>query len=361
MKKNIKINNWVEFKESLNYKEDELLQEKWYHNLLVGLMMINPTLGSIAQSLDNDNIVRTEVLNVSQEDALNDIHNMIEHVKNNKKEFENSEKIISQLEKIIKKYESGVITIDSMNKIAKEFIETSKDSPNPSVTISEIDNERGDKRFQNEKTIKDDMGFSKIQETSTLEVTVESEPTTIFVNIFEEGTFESGTYNVDSTLATTINDTLSFYRSKGYTTKIVNIESSTDGQGLSNNLKRDLEDKGYSGDNKGLSQLRNDALKNYLIENVEVDSNQITQNPLFVDDGVIDQSLRYNKIEIKVEKKESTPGETEESIVCVYYKIYSGDDVKIEKDRKSNYKPKKNKKIKGTTDKHGCPTFKVKR
>ena len=352
------LENYNKFKDGL-FKDEEV-NEKWYHNLLTGLMLLAPSM-SQAQSLNSVDTDGVKIETVSQEDALEDIQSIIEHVKSNKKEFKNSEKVISQLEKLLRKFESGTISQDSMNKIAQEFVKQSKDSPDPSINIATIDNSRGEKRFDNEKQIKQDIGYTQIQEVTELSETIASEPTTIYVNIFEEGNFESGTYNVDSTLAGTINDTLSFYKSKGYNTKIVKIESSTDGQGLSDNLKRDLISKGYSGDNKGLSELRNDALKNYLIENVDVDSNKIDQSPLFVDNGIIDQSLRYNKIEIEVEKTESTPGESEESIVCVYYKIYSGDDVKIEKDRKTSYKPKKNKKISGTTDKHGCPTFKVNR
>lgn len=354
----------MKYLESYNkFKEDfkgEEVNEKWYHNLLTGLMLLVPSM-SQAQNLNSLDSEGNKIETVSQEDVLEDIHSIINYVKSNKKEFKNSEKIISQLENLLKKFESGVISQDSMNKIAQEFVKQSKESPDPSINIASIDNSRGEKRFSNDKSIKDNTGFTKIQETTTLDITIESEPTIILVNIFEEGKFESGSYRVDSTLATTVNDTLSFYKSKGYNTKIVGIESSTDGQRLSDNLKKDLIGKGYSGDNEGLSRLRNDALKEYLIKNVDIDSNKIIQDPKFTDNGVIDRSLRYNKIKIEIEKVKSETPKTKESVVCVYYKIYDGDDIRIDIDHKNGYKNHKSEKISGTTDTKGCPTFKVNR
>ena len=49
-----KIKNWKQFNEKYNYSDDAIY-EKWYHNLLAGLMMIMPSVTQAA-GVSNDKI-----------------------------------------------------------------------------------------------------------------------------------------------------------------------------------------------------------------------------------------------------------------------------------------------------------------
>jgi len=82
----------------------------------------------------------------------------------------------------------------------------------------------------------------------------------------------------------------------------VEIESSTDKTPLTSRLKADLESKGYSGDNKGLSKARSNAIKSFLIS-LGVNPDNVTVVNLADEgkEGGYDPSARYVKL-ILVEK-----------------------------------------------------------
>jgi outer membrane protein OmpA-like peptidoglycan-associated protein len=82
----------------------------------------------------------------------------------------------------------------------------------------------------------------------------------------------------------------------------IQIESSTDKTPLTPRLKADLESKGYSGDNKGLSKARSNAIKSFLIS-LGVNPENITVVNLADEgkEGGYDPSARYVKL-ILVEK-----------------------------------------------------------
>lgn len=93
----------------------------------------------------------------------------------------------------------------------------------------------------------------------------------------------------------------------------VNIESSTDKTPLTPRLKADLESKGYSGDNKGLSKARSNAIKSFLMS-LGINPDNVTVVNLADEgkEGGYDPSARYVKL-ILIEKGDKTGGGPEYS------------------------------------------------
>jgi len=91
----------------------------------------------------------------------------------------------------------------------------------------------------------------------------------------------------------------------------IEIESSTDKTPLTSRLKADLESKGYSGDNKGLSKARSNAIKDFLTS-LGINPDNVTVVNLSDEgkEGGYDPSARYVKL-ILVEKDDNTGGRSE--------------------------------------------------
>jgi hypothetical protein len=107
----------------------------------------------------------------------------------------------------------------------------------------------------------------------------------------------------------------------------IQIESSTDKTPLTPRLKADLESKGYSGDNKGLSKARSNAIKSFLMS-LGVNPDNITVINLADEgkEGGYDPSARYVKL-ILVEKGGDTGSGTEyfvEEDVIVWLQTIKG-------------------------------------
>ena len=91
----------------------------------------------------------------------------------------------------------------------------------------------------------------------------------------------------------------------------VQIESSTDKTPLTPRLKADLESKGYSGDNKGLSKARSNAIRSFLMS-LGINPDNVTVVNLADEgkEGGYDPSARYVKL-ILIEKGGDTGGSSE--------------------------------------------------
>ena len=89
----------------------------------------------------------------------------------------------------------------------------------------------------------------------------------------------------------------------------IKIESSTDKTPLTPKLKADLESKGYSGDNKGLSKARSNAIKSFLIS-LGVNPDNITVVNLADEgkEGGYDPSARYVKLTLVEKGSDSGSG-----------------------------------------------------
>ena len=137
-----------------------------------------------------------------------------------------------------------------MHQIAKKFIEESKDAKNPNILIKILDTDN----LHNPKV---NDTYEQISEVSSIEEVVKiSNPKTIYTEFgVENSTFESGGYVPDTSISILMNDSIQKLEKLGFQVTGCLIKSSTDGQGLSDRLKKDLKSKGYSGDNKDYQKL----------------------------------------------------------------------------------------------------------
>lgn len=127
------------------------------------------------------------------------------------------------------------------------------------------------------------------------------------INFNDNAFFASGEFTLDDSGVQEIKNVLdSIDTSEGVLLNVI-IESSTDKQGLSTNLQKKLLSLGYSRNNKGLSQARNNAVMQVL-ESQGIDSSLIEQTVLFEQgEGVINPIARYVRVRIQVLHVEVTP------------------------------------------------------
>jgi hypothetical protein len=145
------------------------------------------------------------------------------------------------------------------------------------------------------------------------EVTIQKPDTTVHIDEirFDDNQyFASGKYDLNEDMADSISSAIDNIIAQGGILSGVNVESSTDKQGLSIRLQNELKGLGYSGDNAGLSKARCEQIINHL-EGLGIDSSIITNNQIVESGtGTVDASARYVIIKIVYLDKEivSTPG-----------------------------------------------------
>ena len=178
--------------------------------------------------------------------------------------------------------------------------------------------------------------------------------------------FASGKYNLNEDMSDSISSVIDDIREKLGIITGIQVESSTDKQGLSIGLQNELKGLGYSGDNKGLSKARCEQITKHL-ESLGIDSSLITSNQL-VEGGkeTIDVSARYVIVKIVYLDKEviSTPGIVDKipELEEIYYlsKEFTGKYPTVKKNHKKikyvKYKYKKIK-IKMCSNIDGCFYF----
>ena len=89
--------------------------------------------------------------------------------------------------------------------------------------------------------------------------------------------FASGKYNLNEDMGDSISSTIDDILAQGGIISGIQVESSTDKQGLSIRLQNELKGIGYSGDNTGLSKARCEQITDYLV-GLGVDSSLVTSN-----------------------------------------------------------------------------------
>jgi len=172
--------------------------------------------------------------------------------------------------------------------------------------------------------------------------------------------FASGKYNLNEDMSDSISSVIDDIREKLGIITGIQVESSTDKQGLSIRLQNELKGLGYSGDNKGLSKARCEQITKHL-ESLGIDSSLITSNQL-VEGGkeTIDASARYVIVKIVYLDKEviSTPGIVDKipELKEIYYlsKEFTGKYPTVKKNHKKikhdvKYKKTKIKKCSNIT------------
>jgi hypothetical protein len=166
------------------------------------------------------------------------------------------------------------------------------------------------------------------------EQTIES----VQLKMNEETMFESGRFMLSGLDAQNIQNTLDSIQESGSALLGVTIISSTDKQGISPRLQNILKSEGYSPNNQGLSQARNNGVK-VVIESLGVDSSIINQVTLAEKGNqTIDQSARYVVAIFDVVKNtQPAPAESPEvkSNINTAYTLIKA-KVKRHKDRETN-------------------------
>jgi outer membrane protein OmpA-like peptidoglycan-associated protein len=134
----------------------------------------------------------------------------------------------------------------------------------------------------------------------------------------EDAMFASGKFVISQTDGQNIKSVLDSIEQSESTLVHVTIISSTDKQGISPRLQAVLQSQGYSPDNQGLSQARNNGTKDFLTS-FGVDGSIIKQDILFEQGNAkIDQSARYVKVIFDVVKiPTKAPGESFDTLTTV--------------------------------------------
>lgn len=123
--------------------------------------------------------------------------------------------------------------------------------------------------------------------------------------------FASGKFDLSIEMKDAISESLNNILDTGGVITDVEIVSSTDKQGLSQNLQKLLKSLGYTPDNQGLSKARSNSVSDYLQE-LGVNNTLIGINNKYEEgEQEIEQSARYVSIDIHymVVDKDVTPGE----------------------------------------------------
>lgn len=132
--------------------------------------------------------------------------------------------------------------------------------------------------------------------------------------------FESGKFTLSQSIKDSISNAINQISVTGPITNIV-ITSSTDKQGLSQNLQTELKKLGYSPDNKGLSDARAASVIEYL-KSFGINGTLIEVQSMFEQGGEIDQSARFVSLDIYyLEIPEELP-QREETVIKKINKTY---------------------------------------
>jgi hypothetical protein len=174
------------------------------------------------------------------------------------------------------------------------------------------------------------------------EVTIQKPDTTVHIDEikFDDNQyFASGRYILNEDMADSISSAIDNIIAQGGIISGIQVESSTDKQGLSLRLQNELKGLGYSGDNTGLSKARCEQITDYLVS-LGINDTLITDNQIVeAGTGTIDASARYVIIKIVYLDKEvvSTPGIVEK-VPQLKEVHYLSKEVEITKHKKTRHK-----------------------
>lgn len=164
--------------------------------------------------------------------------------------------------------------------------------------------------------------------------------------------FESGKYELNQEIIDSLEATIDGIIVDNGVIMGIMVESSTDKQGLSLRLQKELNSKGYEGNNKGLSKARCESITSYL-ESIGVDSSIIKTNQIYeAGSGNVDQNARYVTIKIVYIKQQSieTPSVISKLTPEVKETYYLSKEYTVKKKKrkrkKGNYKKPRVKKFK---------------
>jgi hypothetical protein len=179
-------------------------------------------------------------------------------------------------------------------------------------------------------------------DTLWTEVTIQKPDTIVHkdeIRFDDNQYFASGKYNLNEDMADSISSVIDNIISQGGIISGIQVESSTDKQGLSIRLQNELKGIGYSGDNTGLSKARCGQITDYLV-GLGIDSSLVTSNQVVeAGTGTVDASARYVIVKIVYLDEEvvATPGIVEK-IPQLKEIHYLSKEVEITKQKKKRHR-----------------------
>jgi hypothetical protein len=247
----MKINRYNQFINEKNSLNDERINEELgWKDILMGVALFAGTLGA-SQKAEAQKIVDTKGAQISSflskenEDEIIQQLQDAGYTKAAAKLKDNQVKYEDLVKEIGKKDKSGARYAEEAYKLPTGNLESLKNKLMSGFAITSAE----------KKILRD-----TIMEMPNPEITYD----TITVNVPQDEMFASGAFELNPDATKAFTDSLTKMKDDGLIITKVTIESSTDKQGLSERLQKLLKSKGFTGDNAGLSNARNNSFENFI-------------------------------------------------------------------------------------------------
>jgi len=312
--------------------------------LLANIVLGNVTLAHAKDKIDNQDVKDKIAYVLSNKDQLTSVIDSLE------------KSGMSDAAKVIKNNADEVS--DQLNKLDKDDVNYS--------TVKDI----------NTLKIRLNSGWALSSITmDTLKETIKSNPETVSkvvwdtvsISVSPQEMFEEGSFTLSSGIKDSLTGILKEVSRQKLVVAGIGIESSTDKQRVSIQKAKELEDKGFEGNNKGLSEARNSALKNFFVS-LNGDTIKINQKVLFEQgQGTVgavdpqDPSARYVKVNLIVFHVEKSTSSSKGKDTVIIKEIIKGFKLVKPMPKIKPQKSEKIKTIKTTVNRHssktisGCP------
>ena len=282
-------------------KDSELLEEGW-KDVLLGLTLLANVAGVKAQTVDvsTDTIKSAELV---QDRLKSGDKELVKYF--DKADIEMSDENLKELLDV---------DYDAIKTFKTKYIKTAKQKIKQGYAIERVEITR-------------DTLISELPAETTLDTTINVD---LSGDLFGIGKY---TLKMDSKNAYNLRYIISMVEKNGGKVLSVTIDSSTDKQRLSDELEADVFKAIKISGNKGLSTLRNNEVRDYLVNDLSVDKSVIKQNILYnkgkgEDNAATEQDpdARYVTVKIVVSydvaglPSDSTVGKVTEEVFFVLVK-----------------------------------------
>jgi len=246
---------------------------------------------------------------------------------------------------------SNIDSFKDYDKNKIEVISKDKEKDKTETRYKETTSKEVAERLQNQKWTLDsvvvDTIWKELDNVSPPVDTIISE-----IRFDDRQYFESGKYDLNEMIIDSLDNAIEEILEDNGVIMGIMVESSTDKQGLSVRLQKELQSKGYEGNNKGLSKARSESITNYL-ESIGVDTSIIETNQIYeAGEGEIDQSARYVTVKFLYIKEESIEAPAViENLPEIKEKYYLSKEFAVSKKKKIKNKKKKVRVVKSTKTK----------
>lgn len=307
------INRYNEFLVISKMENVEVVNEG-FREVVMGIgLLANVFLGNVSLA--------------SAKDKLNnqDVRDKISHVLSDKKQLNT---VIDSLKKNGMDDAAEVIQKNA-DKVSDELSKIDKSQVNYS-TVNDISTLK--------HRLKSGWALSSVT-MDTIKQTIKKNPEMVSKVVWDTVTismpplqmFEEGSFTLNPDIKDTISGILTQITAQDLVVAGIEIESSTDKQRVSPQKAKELEEKGFEGNNKGLSEARNAALKNFFVSKNGGDTMKIKQTILYEQGkgvtGAVDPQdpdARYVKVKIILFHIEKSPAPSKDKDNVVVTQVIQG-------------------------------------